>query len=129
MSLPPEYICQGDYSRRSARIAAEQLLRLPNPPTAIFAASDDMALEVIALLLEKGRSVPEDCSVIGFDDNPTCLFGPIALTTIHQPLFEMGADAVELVQQLISGKRKAIKKTLLTPTLVLRESCAAPTAA
>jgi DNA-binding LacI/PurR family transcriptional regulator len=86
--LPDHYVYKGDYSRRAARIAVEQFMTLPQPPTAIFAASDDMALEIVAYALEKGLKVPGDLSVVGFDDNVACLYGSVALTTIHQPLME-----------------------------------------
>lgn len=125
ISLPEEYVYQGDYSRRCARFAAEQFLELKNPPTAIFAASDEMALELIATFLEKGVKVPEDISVIGFDDNPACLFGPVAVTTIRQPLFKMAEDAVRQLNSIISGKTQGHQKTLLSPELVIRESCTA----
>lgn len=124
--IDPAYIIEGDYSRRSARVAAEKLLALKEPPTAIFAASDDMALETIAVLMEKGKKVPEDISVIGFDDNPAALYGPIGLTTIKQPLFQMAEESVKILNQIVLGKRKAPFQTVLKPELVIRESCAAP---
>ncbi|MBI5416104.1 MAG: LacI family DNA-binding transcriptional regulator [Candidatus Omnitrophica bacterium] len=124
--LPQEYVYQGDYSRRCARFAAEQFLKLKEPPTAIFAASDDMALEVMAVFLEKGFQVPGDISVVGFDDNPACLFGPVALTTVKQPLFQMAEAAVRYLHVLITGKGTVRKKTVLSPELIVRESCAAP---
>ena len=124
--LPREYVYQGDYSRRCARFAAEQFLKLKDRPTAIFAASDDMALEAMAVFLEKGLKIPEDISVVGFDDNPACLFGPVALTTVKQPLFEMAETAVRYLHVLITGKGTVKKKTILTPELVVRESCSAP---
>lgn len=121
-----EYIYVGDYSRRCARIAAEKFLSLKEPPTAIFAASDDMALEVIAVALEKGLKVPEDLSVIGFDDNPSAIYGPIGLTTIRQPLFKMAEDAVRYINSVVAGKKKQQAKVLLPPELVTRESCSHP---
>ena len=124
--LPKEYVYQGDYSRRSARIAAEQFFKLPNPPTAIFAASDEMALEAITVAMEKGLNVPEDVSVIGFDDNPACLFGPVALTTIKQPLFQMAESAVRYLNAIITGSGNVRKKIILFPELVVRESCSSP---
>ena len=124
--LPKEYVYQGDYSRRSARIAAEQFFKLPNPPTAIFAASDEMALEAITVAMEKDLKVPEDVSVIGFDDNPACLFGPVALTTIKQPLFQMAEGAVRYLNAIITGSGNVRKKIILFPELVVRESCSSP---
>lgn len=126
IALPKEYVYQGDYSRRCARFATEQFLALEKRPTAIFAASDDMALEIMAVALEKGLKVPEDISIVGFDDNPACLFGPVALTTVKQPLFKMAEDAVRYLHALITEKGKVKKKALLSPELVIRESCAAP---
>ena len=123
IDLPEEYIHKGDYSRRCARQAGEVFLELKDPPSAIFAASDDMALEIIALIMEKGLKVPEDISVIGFDDNPACLFGPVALTTIKQPLFKMAEDSVQLLSTIMAGKGKIKKRTILDPELVIRESC------
>ena len=124
VELPETYVFRGDYSRRCARIAAEEFFGLPEPPTAIFAASDEMALEAVTLIMEKGLRVPEDVSVIGFDDNPACLFGPVALTTIKQPLFKMAEDSVHLLSTIMEGKGKVKQQIVLTPELVVRESCA-----
>jgi LacI family transcriptional regulator len=122
--LTDEYVYKGDYSRRCARKAGEQFLSMHNPPTAIFAASDEMALEMITVIMENGLKVPEDISVIGFDDNPACLFGPVALTTVKQPLFKMAEDSVHLLSSIIAGSEKTKKKVILAPELVIRESCA-----
>ncbi|MCA9406606.1 MAG: substrate-binding domain-containing protein, partial [Candidatus Omnitrophica bacterium] len=124
IDLPDEYVFKGDYSRRCARNAIEQFLALSNPPTAIFAASDEMALEVIATLLEKGKKVPEDMSIVGFDDNPSCLYGPVGLTTIRQPLFEMAEESVKTLNAIVNEKLEGSQKKILEPDLVIRESCA-----
>ncbi len=125
ISVRLEYIAQGDYSRRSARVAVEKILALEDRPTAIFAASDDMALEIIAFLLEKRFKVPQDISIIGFDDNPSAIYGPVALTTIQQPLFQMAEEAVKYLNAIVSGKKRAPVKVILPTQLVIRESCAA----
>jgi DNA-binding LacI/PurR family transcriptional regulator len=122
----PEYFYKGDYSRRSARLAAEHFFKLDNPPTAIFAASDDMAMEIISVAMESGIRVPEDISVIGFDDNPAGLFGSVALTTIKQPLFAMGEEAVKVLNDIMNGKQTNFVRKVLAPELIVRESCAAP---
>ncbi len=124
IDLPGDYVLEGDYSRRSARIAGEKLLALKNPPTAIFAASDDMALEVITVAMEKGLKVPQDLSVIGFDDNPAAIFGSVALTTIKQPLFSMAQQAVKFLNLLASGKKKSPIQIMMPPELIVRDSCA-----
>jgi len=122
--IKEEYIVKGDYSRRSARVATEKLFKLEKPPTAIFAASDDMAQEAIEVILEKGLKVPEDVSIVGFDDNPNCLYGPVSLTTVKQPLFSMAEEAVKELNKLMSGKAKAPIRKILPAELVIRESCA-----
>jgi LacI family repressor for deo operon, udp, cdd, tsx, nupC, and nupG len=122
----PEYFYKGDYSRRCARIAAERFFALENPPTAIFAASDDMALEIISVAMENGIKVPEDISVIGFDDNPAGIFGPIALTTIKQPLFSMGEEAVKTLHEIMQGRQTELVHKVVSPEIIVRESCAPP---
>lgn len=126
LDLPDEYVIEGDYSRRSARLAAEELLKLKDRPTAIFIASDEMALEAIAVFMEHGLKIPEDISIIGFDDNPACLFGSVALTTVRQPLFEMSVEAVKTLGLLISNKAKSRVTKILAPELVVRDTCCPP---
>ena len=126
LSVEADYVYEGDYSRRSARLATEKFLSLKHRPTAIFAASDDMALEIVAVLLERGLKVPQDISVIGFDDNPAAIYGPVALTTIKQPLFQMAEDSVKYLNAIVSGKKKGPVKVVLPPKLVIRESCSSP---
>ena len=128
VGLKDEFIFKGDYSRRSAREGIEKFLSLDQKPTAIFAASDEMALEVMAVIMEKGLKVPDDISIIGFDDNPACLYGPVSLTTIRQPLFQMAEASVKILNGMIDGSIKELKQELLMPELVLRESCAPPKA-
>jgi DNA-binding LacI/PurR family transcriptional regulator len=126
VEFDPEYFFKGDYSRRSARDAALHFFSSDNPPTAIFAASDDMALEIISVAQEQGIKVPEDISVIGFDDNPAGLFGSVALTTIKQPLFAMGEEAVKIIYDIMQGKQTGLVRKILEPNLILRESCSPP---
>lgn len=125
IEIPKEYVFRGDYSRRSARQAAEYFFSMEpdRRPTAVFAQSDDMALETIGVAYEMGIRVPEDVSVIGFDDNPQAIYGPVALTTIRQPIFEMAEKSVRVLHEMISGKRVEKLKVALDPELVVRDSC------
>ena len=121
-----DYIVKTDYSRGEARSAAEKLINMPQAaPTAVFVASDSMALEVMAVARELGRKIPGDLSIMGFDDNPSGLYGPVSLTTVRQPLIKMAEESVKELNLLISRKDKGIKvKKILLPTeLVIRESC------
>lgn len=120
-----EYIFKTDYSRGQARQQAEKLIKIDRRPTAVFVASDSMALEVMAVARELRKEIPGDLSIVGFDDNPSGLYGPLALTTVRQPLIKMAQEAVKELNLLMSGKKKGtkIKKVVLPTELVIRESC------
>lgn len=123
IELTPQYIFKTDYSRGQARQASENLLKMSNPATAVFVASDSMALEVMAVARELGRDIPGDLSIVGFDDNPSGLYGPVALTTVRQPLIKMAEESVKELNRLMTEKKTKIKKVLLPTELVIRESC------
>ncbi len=118
-----DYIFATDYSRGQARSAAESLIKAADPATAVFVASDSMALEVMAVARELGKDIPGDLSIVGFDDNPSGLYGPVALTTVRQPLIKMAEESVKELNRLIALKKNAPKKILLPAEMVIRESC------
>jgi len=119
-----EYIQHGDFGRDSARKAAEELIKLKTPPTAIFAASDEMAVGVIEACVENNIKVPGDISVIGFDDNRLAIrYSPIPLTTIKQPLQHMAILAANTLHQAMLKKLKNPKRMMLDTELVERSSC------
>jgi LacI family transcriptional regulator len=119
-----EYIVKTDYSRGLARQAAQNLLNLKDRPTAIFVASDSMALEVMSVASEYKLNIPADLSLVGFDDNPSGLYGPVALTTVRQPLVKMAQDSVKELNVIMGlGKKAPVKKIFLPTELVVRESC------
>ena len=126
LEFKPDYVVKTDYSRGQARSAAYQLLRLSQPPTAIFVASDSMALEVMAVATELSKKIPRDFSIIGFDDNPSGLYAPVALTTVRQPLIKMAEEAVKELNRLMSSRTSKVTKRVLPCELVIRESCARP---
>jgi LacI family transcriptional regulator len=124
LKLSQKYIGVGHYLRSPARKVTEDLLSLQEPPTAVFCASDVMAMEAIDVAKGKGLSIPEDISIIGFDDNPLCAYSPVPLTTVWQPITEMGRLGVELLYQLVTGVKNQPVKTLLKTKLIERKSCA-----
>ena len=124
IAIDENYIVKTDYSRGRARLAAEKILNLSPAPTAVFVASDTMAMEVMAVALEMGKQIPRDLSIVGFDDNPSSLYGPVALTTVRQPLIKMGEEAIKRLNMIMSGKDSTIEKNILPVELVIRESCA-----
>ena len=126
IELREDYIFKTNYSRGQARQASEDLIGMPDSdrPTAVFVASDSMALEVMAVVRERGKEVPRDLSIVGFDDNPSGLYGPVALTTVRQPLIKMAEESVKLLNKLLNSKDKPRASRILLPTeLVIRESC------
>jgi LacI family transcriptional regulator len=126
--LEEDYILKTDYSRGQARLATEKMLKMPISPTAVFVASDSMALEVMAVAKEQGRNIPADLSVVGFDDNPSGLYGPVALTTVRQPLIKMAQESVKELNLIMSKKKIEPEKIVLPTEMVIRESCQAPQA-
>jgi LacI family transcriptional regulator len=99
------------------------LIKSHDPATAVFVASDAMALEVMAVARELGKNIPDDLSIVGFDDNPSGLYGPVGLTTVRQPLIRMAEESVKELNRLIISKKNKLNKILLPAELVIRESC------
>ncbi len=122
IKVEEEYLATGDFLRTPARKSAERLLKLKNRPTAIFAASDVMALELIDEAKQQNLKVPEDLSVIGFDDNPLNVYSPVKLTTVAQPLSEMGRLGLENLHRLATGAAKTPLKASLETKFVERKS-------
>ena len=123
----PELLREGRFTMASGRDAAGQLLELPEPPTAIFASNDMEAMGVYEAARLAGMRIPEDLSVIGFDDvQPSALMNP-PLTTIRQPLTEMGKAAAQMiVDARQAGSRAASLQTILPTSLIVRDSTASP---
>jgi len=122
LKVPKDYVQEGFFLRTPARSAAKSLLSLRERPTAVFAASDVMALEVVDEARSEGLRVPWDISLVGFDDNPVAGYSQVRLTTVAQPIVEMGRLALEKLNQLALGKEKQPIKVVLPAKLVKRES-------
>jgi len=122
--LSTQYITVGHFLRSPSRKAAEQLLSLKESPTAIFAASDVMAMEAMDVIRKKGLNIPGDISIVGFDDNPLSSYSSVPLTTVWQPIAEMGRMGVESLNQIITGNKREPVKVLLKTKLIERKSCA-----
>ncbi len=120
INISDKYIKVTNFSRKEARAKLEELFS-SNPPTAIFCCSDEVASEVLSFAEEKRIKVPEKLSVIGFDDNPHCLYGNFMLTTVRQPLREMVKQAVRIVSDNLSGK-KPTQKIVLDTELIIRDT-------
>jgi LacI family transcriptional regulator len=104
--------------------AADMLLELPQPPTSIVTASDLIAIGVYKRLKEKGLRVPEDISVIGYDDIPIARYQAPSLTTIRQPYYDLGVKAVDILMGFIKNRDQRSVHESIKPILVNRDSCA-----
>ncbi len=119
--LPPEYILPGNWNYEQAYQQTCRLLEQPNPPTAIFAMNDFMACAVIAAGRKYGLRIPEDLSVIGFDNRSCAAFCTPAITTLGIPLYEIGIAAASSFIKLINGE-EIPHKQLLNCELIQRDS-------
>ncbi len=118
---------QGHYDFESGLAAAEALLDRAERPTAIFASNDDMAAAAISVAHRRGMDVPGDLSVVGFDDTATALALWPPLTTVHQPVREMAASAVELLVLRVRGRDDGAPiDRVLRHDLINRQSVAPP---
>jgi LacI family transcriptional regulator len=120
----PEYIRPGTFKPEAGYEQTCALLDLPEPPTAIFAGCDAQAMGVYSALRARGLDIPRDVSVLGFDDIPIASIATPALTTVRQPLMEMGRVATTMLLHLIAGEPLDSTRVELTTTLVERNSCA-----
>jgi LacI family transcriptional regulator len=118
----------GGFRAETATVPARELLDRPDRPTAVFAANDLTAIRTIEVARELGLDVPRDLSVIGFDDVPEASQYEIPLTTIAQPLHEMGEQAMQLLLDLLEGRDVSRRHITLATRLVVRSSTRPPAA-
>jgi LacI family transcriptional regulator len=117
---------EGGFTEAGGYAAALQLLELDQPPTAIFAANDSMAIGALSALRESGLQIPEQMAVVGFDDIPLARYMDPPLSTVRVPICDLGARAVEMLLHGIKHKNAHPRKRERVSTqLVIRESCGA----
>jgi LacI family repressor for deo operon, udp, cdd, tsx, nupC, and nupG len=119
-------VVQGDFSIVSGVAMAEQLLLKPESPTAIFCFNDGMAIGVIQAGKRLGRRIPQDLSVVGFDDIQFARYTDPPLTTVAQPMREIGEGTVRLLLEIVEGNQIAPVSITLPHTLMVRSSTAPP---
>jgi LacI family repressor for deo operon, udp, cdd, tsx, nupC, and nupG len=118
-------VMNGDFSIESGALAAERLLGREQPPTAIFCFNDEMAMGVIETARRRGLRVPNDLSVVGFDDIRYARMVDPPLTTVAQPMRQIGEGTVRLLLEILRGG-EAPESVTLPHTLVVRSSTAPP---
>jgi LacI family transcriptional regulator len=120
------YVRNGHFRYEDGVSLGALVLDLPEPPTAVFAASDETAAGVIEAARARGLRIPEDLSVVGFDDTQVARFASPPLTTVRQPLREMGGVALRTALRLAAGERLESHHVELATELVVRNSTAPP---
>lgn len=126
ITMNPTYCVSGDFSFAAGAKLVKQLLALPEPPTAIFCHNDTMAIGAIQQAKRLGLRVPQDLSVVGFDDIQFAEYSDPPLTTISQPRYEIGRQAMLMMLELLRGHDVQAGSRLLETKLVIRESAAPP---
>jgi LacI family repressor for deo operon, udp, cdd, tsx, nupC, and nupG len=124
VTADPRLLAAGDFTEAAGYQATRTLLESDADLTAVFAANDLSAVGALRAITESGRRVPEDVSLVGFDDVPLASFTSPPLTTIHQPAVEIAERATEILIDLTQGRQVPKLRYLLEPKLVVRGSTA-----
>ncbi len=124
--LDPDLVVYSDWRMPWGTEAARELLALPDAPTAIFGFNDNVAIGAMHAARERGLSVPDDLSIVGFDDTAQTEIVSPGLTSVRQPLAEMGRTGVSLLMRILEGQRVDAMRMELSTKLVIRGSTAPP---
>lgn len=120
-----DWVGMGQFTIEGGRRAMGQLLSMPDPPTAVFCANDEMAIGALVEAYNRGKKVPEDISIAGFDMTPGSANVYPGLTTVQQPIGEMSAAAVRALRSIVEGKEPE-EDTVFRAQLVIRASTSRP---
>ena len=123
ISFDEELVRYGDFREESGRVAMSQLLDLPEPPTAVFVASDMVAFGALVAIKQRGLTIPDDVALVGFDDVQLAHYVDPPLTTVQLPAYDLGYWAATLLTQLIDDEPVEKQEILLQTELVVRQSC------
>ena len=125
LSVDPDLMQPGDYTRETGFHSAQQLFNLSHPPTAIFAANDESAMGAMDAAREAGLRIPDDVSVVGFDNIPQAAGSVPGLTTVDQFVTEMGFSATTMLIKLMRGETLNEPLRKVPVQLIIRDSCRA----
>jgi LacI family transcriptional regulator, repressor for deo operon, udp, cdd, tsx, nupC, and nupG len=117
-----ELISRGEVDYEGGRLAMQKLLTMDQLPTAVFAIGDIMAIGALKAIREAGLHTPSDIAVIGFDNIPFSNMTTPTLTTVSQPMYDMGCSAAQMMIDKLNQKEKTIKSLILSHELIIRES-------
>lgn len=122
IAFDPALAAEGDYLHRSGYAAMQHILGSGHPFTGLFASNDRMAIGAISALRQAGLRVPDDVSVVGFDDLPEAEFAVPPLTTMRQPMVKVGEEAMRLLLNAIQNPGQPPRQVLLETELIERQS-------
>jgi LacI family transcriptional regulator, galactose operon repressor len=126
--VPDGYVRTGNFRYQDGLVGGAALFDLPEPPTAVFAGSDETAAGVIEAARSRGLRIPEDLSIVGFDDTEVARHASPPLTTVRQPLRELGGVALRTALRLAAGEKLDSHHVELATELIVRRSTAPPPA-
>jgi LacI family transcriptional regulator len=124
--LDPSHISYGSYEPRDAVRGVSEILNEDPSLTALFVAAGDFVFETMKTCMESGRKIPDDLSIVSFDDHPFFEHLVPPVTAVSQPIEKLGEKAVEMLLTLMDGAEPEEKTAVLPPTLIERGSCGAP---
>jgi LacI family transcriptional regulator len=122
-SIDENLIVEGDFTEAGGFATMQKLM--PHRPDAVFIASDLMAVGALRALRQAGVRVPDDVALVGFDDAPIATYSDPPLTTVRQPVYELGVTAIKHLLRLLDKDIEGPLRTILPTELVIRASCGA----
>jgi LacI family transcriptional regulator len=123
ISFQQQYLIETDLTFEGGRSAMQTLLEITPPLTGIFCSNDFIGMGAIKTIRGKGFRIPEDISIVGFDDIEMASYFYPELTTIHQPAYQMGVKGAELLFKILSGELEGPQQIILDHSLIIRNSC------
>lgn len=122
LPINSEFMVEGSYDMKSGYEGMKRLLNLPKRPSAVFCSNDDMAIGAIKAIFDKGLRIPEDISIVGFDDREFSEYTTPSLTTVKRPIEEISIIAGKKLIEVINGKKYEGEKIYIKTKLILRDS-------
>jgi DNA-binding LacI/PurR family transcriptional regulator len=119
----PAFLHEGDNQQATGLALAEQLLSLPEPPSALFISNNLMAVGAIRAIHARGLRIPQDVAIISFDDTPWAEVLTPPLSVVSQPTYELGRAATDLLLKRLNDRNIPVASVELKSRLILRESC------
>ncbi len=126
LSIDKKYIFKGDFTLDTAYSIGTKILMMRDRPTSVFCANDMSAIGLLEACMELGVKVPEEMSIIGFDDIPLSSFRTIQLTTVSQSIYDQGALAGKILLEKLQNEDNTPTQLTLPPKLIIRKTCAPP---